>query len=248
MQQPPVVRLRRRYPRTIHFLANRFSTSSFIGLPLTLLIVIFLFNSMLLSELTEEIIESGGVVRLDEKFTALLFGIRSNWLSQVLYLITQLGTRAAVFLVGAIVSVLFLYRRRYIPLLAFWLVMAGVGLSVRYGKTFISRDRPVDVAYYQEHNYSFPSGHATTVIALVGMVAYFLCRHYQQPASRRIIVFFAVLLIGAVGFTRIYLGVHFLTDVLAGFMLGTLWLLLGISLTEIASHRKKWANAKTGKK
>ncbi|MFT2009141.1 phosphatase PAP2 family protein [Pontibacter sp. 13R65] len=239
MQQPAVVRLQERYPKPFQFLAHRFNTGSFTGLPLTLLVLVFLFNSMLLSQLTEEVIESEGIVRLDKKLTSLLFGVRSGWLSQAFFYLTQLGTRAAVFIVGAIVSVVFLYRKQYVTIVAFWLVMAGVGLSVRYGKTFISRPRPVDVAYYQEHNFSFPSGHATTAIALFGILAYFLCRRYRQPGQRRLIIASAVVLIGAVGFSRIYLGVHYLTDVLAGFMLGGLWLLLGISLTEMMLYRSK---------
>ncbi|TXK31563.1 phosphatase PAP2 family protein [Pontibacter qinzhouensis] len=244
LQQPVVVRVQQRFPRAVRFLQNRFSTTSFTGLPLTLLLVVFLFNSMLLSQLTEEVVESDGVLGLDDKFTAMLYGVRSDWLSQTFYFLTQLGTRAAVFVVGALVTGLFLYKRRYVAILAFWLVMAGVGLSVQYGKTFISRNRPADVAYYPEHNYSFPSGHATTAMALFGMVAYFLCQHYRAPAQRRLIIAGAVLVIAGIGFTRIYLGVHFLTDVLAGYMLGALWLLLGISLTELMTYRSKRLAAK----
>ena len=71
---------------------------------------------------------------------------------------------------GGLATIVFLYRRRYTAVLAFWLTMAGIGLSVQYGKKFISRDRPMEVAFYPEHNFSFPSGHATTSMALYGML------------------------------------------------------------------------------
>lgn len=232
-RQPVLQRLRQRFPRLSAFLLGRFDTASFIGLPLTLLLVVIGINLSLLSELTEGVIESEEVVTLDQQFTAFLFSIRSRWLSQVLYALTQIGTREAVFAFGGLATLVFLYRRRYMAIMAFWLTMAGVGLSVQYGKKFISRDRPAQaVAFYQEHNFSFPSGHATTAMALYGMLAYLTYRRLHTPTERKVLVIFSVLLIVVVGFSRIYLGVHFLSDVLAGFLLGASWVLLGISLME----------------
>ncbi|HEY4651419.1 MAG TPA: phosphatase PAP2 family protein, partial [Pontibacter sp.] len=125
-------------------------------------------------------------------------------------------------------------------IVAFWLAMAGVGLSVRYAKTFISRARPADVAYYQVEHYSFPSGHATTAMALFGLLAYLYYRSSRTKKHfRKIIVWAAVVLILLVGFSRIYLGVHFLSDVLAGYLLGLLWMLVGISLAEVMHDRSK---------
>ncbi|WP_162428495.1 phosphatase PAP2 family protein [Pontibacter pudoricolor] len=110
---------------------------------------------------------------------------------------------------------------------------------MRFAKTFISRARPADVAYYQVEHYSFPSGHATTAMALFGLLAYFIYRHNRDKPYRKFIVWAAAILILLVGFSRIYLGVHFLSDVLAGFILGFLWALVGISLSEVMLHRRK---------
>jgi membrane-associated phospholipid phosphatase len=243
--QPLVQRLQTRFPRMSRFLLRRFDVTTFIGLPLTILLLVIGINAALLSQLTENVIESEGVVKLDEKFTALLYSIRSNWLSQLFYALTQLGTREAVFAMGGLVTMVFLYRRRYTAVLAFWLTMAGVGLSVQYGKKIISRDRPMEVAFYPEHNFSFPSGHATTAISLYGMLAYFLYRHLAKRRQRRAALLASSLLIVMVGFSRIYLGVHFLSDVLAGFLLGAMWVLLGISLMEVLSYLKQRKVART---
>ncbi|WP_299708913.1 phosphatase PAP2 family protein [uncultured Pontibacter sp.] len=237
-RQPLVQRLDRRFPKVFRFLQHRFDTTTFIGLPLTILLFVIGINAALLSQLTEDVVESEGVVHADEAFTAFLYGIRSEWLSHTFYALTQLGTREAVFAIGGLATIVFLYRRRYTAVLAFWLTMAGVGLSVQYGKKFISRDRPTEVAFYPEHNFSFPSGHATTSIALWGILAYFGYRHLDQRRQRRLTILAAGVLILMIGFSRIYLGVHFLSDVLAGFLLGAMWVLLGISLMEVMSYLK----------
>ena len=227
-----------KYPDTASFIGKRFHTKSFVGLPLTLVVAVAFVNISLLSELTESVMDADWIVVADKEFTNLLYNIRLPWLSQVLYVITQLGEREAVFIIGAVVTGIFLYRRRFIAILAFWLVMGGVGLSVRYGKTFISRARPADVAYYEVVHYSFPSGHATTAFALYGLLAYFLYRHLNKSKYQKLCLWGAVILIVLVGFSRIYLGVHYLSDVLAGFLLGLLWTLVGVSLVEVMMYRK----------
>ncbi|WP_114782262.1 phosphatase PAP2 family protein [Botryobacter ruber] len=238
LQHPVIMWLRKRYPRPFYFIIYRFSTTSFMGLPLTLLVTVFMLNMLLLSQLTEEVVESNGVIMVDEHFTASIYSVRSEWLSSAFFLLTQLGGREAVFIVGAIITGVFLYRQRYVAILAFWLMAGGAGLSARYGKKIISRDRPADVAYYQERYFSFPSGHATTAASNYGFIGYLLFRHYRRRSYRNIVFWATSIIIGLVGFSRIYLGVHFLTDVLAGFLLGGMWLLIGISLMEVMSYRK----------
>ncbi|WP_439880539.1 phosphatase PAP2 family protein [Pontibacter sp. MBLB2868] len=235
----PVVRhFQQKHPGIASFISNRFHPKTFVGLPLTLIVAVIWINIMLLSELTESVIDSEWIVILDKKFTVFLYNFRSPWLSQFLYAISYLGEQITVFIVGALVSVVFLYRRRFVALVAFWLVMGGLGISVRYGKTFISRARPSDVAYYQVEHFSFPSGHATTALALYGLLAYFLYRHYNKNAYQNLTIWLSVILIFLVGFSRIYLGVHYLSDVLAGYLLGLLWLLVGVSLVEVMMYRK----------
>ncbi|WP_276498752.1 phosphatase PAP2 family protein [Pontibacter litorisediminis] len=243
LHQPVVVRLRQRYPRLTSFVANRFDTSYFVGLPLTLVVLACLVNMMLLSNLTESVMEAEWVVQVDKKINTLLYGIRTDGLSQFLYTVTWLGDQQAVFGLGGVVTAYLLLRRKWLYILAFWLAMGGLGLSVRYGKTIISRSRPSqDMAYYAVEHFSFPSGHATTAMVLVGMLVYFLYRHQERKWLRYLLLVLGAILIALVGFSRMYLGVHYLSDVLAGFLLGILWLLVGISLVEVLDYRRKRYN------
>ncbi|MEJ8803638.1 phosphatase PAP2 family protein [Pontibacter sp. H249] len=227
-----------KFPKASEFIGNRFQTQNFLGLPLTLLVVVAYVNISLLSELTESVMDAEWIVVTDLQFTTMLYNTRSPWLSQLFFVITKLGEREAVFGIGAIVTAIFLYRRRFVALVIFWLIMAGVGLSVQSAKSFISRARPANVAYYEVQHYSFPSGHATTAFAMYGLLAYFLYRHYDREKYQNLTFWAAVILIILVGFSRIYLGVHYLSDVLAGFLLGLLWMLVGISLMEMMMYRK----------
>ncbi len=236
-RQPGFISLNRRFPRLFAFIEARFSTVSLAGLPLTLLLLVYLVHLALLSEIAEDVIDSEGIVVVDQQFTMLLYEDRSIWLSKTLFFFTQLGSRLSTYIVGGLLTGFALYKKQYVVIVAFWLTMAGVGLSVQYGKKYIGRSRPAAVGYYSEHNYSFPSGHATTAISQYGIVAYFMFSLSGVRWKRRLALWLCIGLIAIIGFSRIYLGVHFLSDVIAGFLLGGMWLLLGISLIEIINNQ-----------
>ncbi len=238
-RQSFIVWLRRRHPAFTTFILNRLSLKHFTGLPLTIILFICGINIMLLSQLAEDVVESEGIVAVDENFTQMLYDIRTVWVSEFFYFISYFGTREAVFAVGGVLTVFLLVKKEYIAVVAFWVAMAGTGLSVQYGKKYISRDRPEDVGYYTEKNFSFPSGHATTSMGLYGFCAYLLYRLSRTALTRKFILVIAGILIPAVGFSRIYLGVHYLSDVLAGFLLGLLWVLLGLSVLEWLYYVKR---------
>jgi membrane-associated phospholipid phosphatase len=87
----------------------------------------------------------------------------------------------------------------------------------------------------QETSYGFPSGHALGSIVLYGFLAYLLVRRY--PGQGRSIYGMAAGLIGAIGFSRLYLGVHYPTDILAGYAVGWLWLMVCVFVLQRHSGR-----------
>lgn len=221
-----------RYPRLVHWLANRLSTDHFQGLPLTVLVGLLIMNIMVFSEVAENLVNSEPMVRVDGWFTQLLFQERVRSISRLLYAITWLGS-GYVTVSMALLGSFILYRqkkRRNIWIL--WVLMAGIGLFVQVGKRTFVRKRPAQVAYYTETGYSFPSGHAATAMTLYGLLGYWLVRGHRPTRNRWLVGIGAIGLIGVVGFSRIYLGVHFLSDVLGGYLLGLCWLIVGIVLTE----------------
>ena len=91
---------------------------------------------------------------------------------------------------------------------------------------------------YIEDTFSFPSGHATIAVGFYGFLVYILFRQIKNWKYKINALFFSITLILAIGLSRLYLGVHFLSDVWGGYLLGALWLLIGITISEWLQHRK----------
>jgi len=105
-------------------------------------------------------------------------------------------------------------------------------------KDLFQRERPFN-NLLSVQTYSFPSGHATTAMALYGFVAYLLIRFSQNFAQKIRIFTIAVLFIILIGLSRVVLSQHYLSDVLGGYLVGVFWLTLGISITEGLSAENK---------
>ncbi len=222
----------RRYPAVVRWLAVRLSTDQFIGLPLTGLLILLVVTGMLLSEVAENVVNAEPMVQIDARVTHWLFQGRTSQLSRLFYGITWFGSRYATIGVAVVGSIALLWQRQRRNALILWLLLGGVSLFVQVGKRTFDRSRPLQVAYYPETGYSFPSGHSAVAMTLYGLLAYWAIRRLRNPAGRVLAGVGAACLILAVGFSRIYLGVHFLSDVLGGYLLGIGWLSVGIILTE----------------
>ena len=221
-----------RYPAVTAWLMARLTLGKFTGLPLTVLAGLFVANVMILSEVAENLVNSEPMVLVDHWFTKLLFDARSSSASRFFYGVTWFGSVYATVGLAVLGSVLLFWQHKRRHVLVLWLLMVGVGLTVQVGKRTFSRERPVEVAYYAETGFSFPSGHSATAMTLYGLLGYWLVRGRKRIRNRVLVGTGTIALILSVGFSRIYLGVHFLSDVLGGYLLGICWLIVGIVLTE----------------
>jgi len=93
------------------------------------------------------------------------------------------------------------------------------------------------VPVYVETSYSFPSGHATIAVAFYGFLIYVVWRNTKSWTYKINLLFAGLVIIAAIGFSRLYLGVHFLSDVLSGYLLGLLWLIISVSMVEWRNSR-----------
>ncbi len=174
----------------------------------------------------------------DQWFENLLYSVRSPLLLNLFGWITSLGDTFVVAGMAGIISI-FLLRsnlsRSYVAGLATSLI--GAGGTAYVMKEVIARARPGGlISAITETSFSFPSGHATVAVALYGFLAYILCKLY--PTKRIIIVTAASIIIVSIGFSRLYLGVHFPSDVVAGYTVGGLWLLMGIWIAKQPSSQE----------
>jgi len=97
---------------------------------------------------------------------------------------------------------------------------------------------PVKIAAFLEKTFSFPSGHSTIAVSFYGFITYVLWRNAKTRLYKIIILTTGIILMAAIGFSRLYLGVHFLSDVIAGYLLGIFWVTIGIGVLQFLKKRK----------
>lgn len=132
------------------------------------------------------------------------------------------GTASLVLMSLVISSILFLKNYKTHSLL-FLVAMGGDALIVSVTKILEHVARPTNGILY-DTSFSYPSGHSAGVIVFSGFLAYFGWRHWQSTRSRTLIGAGLGALVGVVGFDRVYLNVHWLSDVVGGWLFGAFWL------------------------
>jgi membrane-associated phospholipid phosphatase len=162
------------------------------------------------------------VGRLDLAAVQLLDRLRTEDVTALATGITQLGATPSVILVTC-VSVAFLLLRGHWHGAVALTVAVTATQAVVYGiKALVARARPPDsAAFVDAAGYAFPSAHAASGVALYGLLALFLLRRLDGR-TRVTVCGIALVGVGSLGLTRVYLGAHYPTDVLAGWLVGAL--------------------------
>jgi len=157
--------------------------------------------------------------------------MRTPLLTAFFYLCTLMAnTGTIVFLTTAAVVVL-AFRRRFAEAILVFAVVAGGQALGTLAKTLVVRQRPsaTQALIPLPGSYAFPSGHALAAVLLYGVLAFLIARAVSTRRARVAVIAAAVVLVGLVGLSRVYLGVHWPTDVLAAWVFGGVWLALCIS-------------------
>ncbi len=169
---------------------------------------------------------------IDARFTEFLYTWRRPAPVRLFLWVTLLGKWEIVLCIASVMSIILRKWRLKGHLLSLWAGIGGCYLSASLLKIAVHRQRPAGFGVYHEISYSFPSIHATMAAFLFGFIAWIIVRRTESPLRRFWTISAAVFLIAAIGFSRLYLGVHFLSDVLGGCLLGTIWLALCSHLAE----------------
>ncbi len=227
-----------KHPRSISFLKSRFDTTVFSGLTLSIFTLAFVYVLALFTGVVHDLITSDPVVAADIRIANLFFVFRSDVLTTIFTWITQLG-KTAVILVFTLVSVTLLWlRQKRHCILPLFIAVTGSAAFTYLGKLAFHRPRP-EMAVYAEHLFSFPSGHAAIAVTFYGFVGYLLMR-FSQSWNRKVNIFFTtILIVIAIGFSRVYLGAHYVSDVWSGYLVGAMWLIIAVSFSEWLRHNKK---------
>lgn len=177
-----------------------------------------------------QVLSGGRLVALDEALNRALAPYRHGFVLTAFVWLTDLGTGRTGFAVSLVASVLLWSGGRTGLVLPLWVTFLGAEATTWAGKGLVGRVRPEFIEAASAASPSFPSAHATVSLAVYGFLAYAACRGLPGRRDRMLVRAGAAVLIALVCFSRVYLSLHYLGDVLAGALVAGLWLLLGIRL------------------
>lgn len=175
----------------------------------------------------DAVAESDGVTGLDRPALKAAEDARSPVANTIVTAYTNLGGPVAMPVLAAVAAVaLALLWRRWTPVVLMAATATGSLTLTIVGKAVVGRARPplAEAVPPYEHSASFPSGHSLNAVALAGMVAYLLLREQRSRYARAATVGLAAGFALTMGLSRVYLGHHWLTDVLVAWALGLAWL------------------------
>lgn len=191
------------------------------------------------SALLDAVLDNALLVRWDRATSTFIDAHGTERGEAIFNMITQLGS-PVVYALMALVAI-FLWQRKQTLLLITWLAANVGGKLIEFVlKRTVRRTRPIYAAEFihSSHSYSFPSGHALGSAVCYIMLVFVLSTMYHLHRRTRVLAYVgAIVLIGVIGFSRIYTGVHYASDVLGGYLVGAAWLAVCLTGYAVAHQR-----------
>ncbi|MBU1132083.1 LssY C-terminal domain-containing protein [Patescibacteria group bacterium] len=237
-----VRRILNKHPRFFTFVKHRLSRKNFSGLTLTLLSIALIYFAISFAGVLFDVMNTQIIKDTDIHIASLLFSFRNVILTKLFLSITLLGSVIMVVPATIVFCAILVIWKKKEYLLPFGVTIIGSEAANFLIKLWIDRPRP-DVAFYIEKSSAFPSAHALTSIALYGFIAYFFIANAKKWKVKLNIFFSFLILSLLIGFSRLYLGVHFFTDVWGGYLLGLCWFIIGIMILKYHYFRRGEATA-----
>lgn len=168
-----------------------------------------------------------------------VIAFRSPWITEVMKSMTIIGNLIGYALIIPILTIFFIIRKNWrlsIQITIVLLLSSGLNVVL---KNVIQRQRPPQIGHlvFAEF-YSFPSGHAMSAITFYGFVIYLSCILLRKAWLKYSVVSLCLFMITLIGVSRIYLGVHYPSDILAGYIAGFGWLMFCIMILNLITLRK----------
>ena len=182
--------------------------------------------------------------RFDAKVFTYLDKHVSTENNQVMLFFTYLGRHEFLIPANLLLIAYFLFIKKHkwysikVPAIAISSLALMFGL-----KNLFDRDRPLIPLLEEARGLSFPSGHALMSVTFYGLLIYIVFKGFKNKAFKWTLISMLLLLILTIGFSRIYLRVHYASDVIAGFCVGLLWLVICVwTLNKLENYGKQKVN------
>lgn len=224
------------FTRLVNFIKTWVSDNK--GLAVLFVYILFSFAATYIAlngfmELTDSMMEKE-LASFDKKITGWFQGLESENITVFMEIVTHFGERWP-YVVILVVSAIYLYfRTRNIRVVLYATFVLLTATAITYVlKNIFDRERPLGISLADNLSYSYPSGHTMTAMAFYGFLMYLVWHYVPKTVAKislTIILTFIILLVGS---SRIYLGLHYPSDVLAGLAGGFCWAILCIILYRV---------------
>ena len=239
-ESPRWLRFRERHPRLWEFVAARFARGEYLGLHLTIGLVISVAALWLFGGVTEDVIHHDPLTAVDLQVADWFRAHATPAGDAIAVAFSMMGSPTSMAILAVVVALVLAMRRWWIMLAGWAAAFVGAAVLAWAIKNIIHRPRPAGAErFLHGTSFSFPSGHSLGSLVGFGMLAYLLIALWGPAHRHRVttIVLFSGLVL-ALGLSRIYLVVHYLSDVVAGYAAGLVWLTTCITGVEIALRQR----------
>jgi undecaprenyl-diphosphatase len=199
-----------------------------LSIELIIVLVLFLASLLTLAFIINDVFQVKDYA-FDSSVFAYVKPYTSETLTRIMRFITLFGTGQFLVPANIFLALYFLFIRNHnwyslrVPV-----VSLGSFMIMSLLKLYFSRARPNDPVYRAAMGFSFPSGHAMSAMTFYGLIIFLVWKNVKNVTLRWILTFLLIIFIHLIGFSRIYLRVHYASDVIAGFSLGLIWLVLSL--------------------
>ncbi len=238
LERPRLAALTNRHRNRLHFLADRFRPGNALGLALTGRLAVLTAIGWILGSLIQDVVGGDDSVRIDVPVARYLAAHRVGWLTTTMSDLTVLGSSTVLIALVAVVGIVVRRRTdRWSVMTNLLLGLGGAIVLCDLIKPLVGRARPqIGAVVAVAPGYAFPSAHTTQTTAVAVTLA-MLSAAAMDRWSRKVAVWCAAVVVClVVGFSRLYLGVHWTTDVLAGYALGSAWAWIVLLATRTSRH------------
>ena len=221
------------------FVHARFSPEGYAGLHLTIGAVLLIAASAVFGTIAKDVASADAITLMDVEIARWLHAHADATLTRLLLVITNLHSPGGVIAMSIAVGVYFALRKSWYWLLSLVVAVAGGALLNIAMKYAFHRARPIfDDPLLTLATYSFPSGHTAGSTLFYGLLACYLFSRTAQWPQRALIILAAVGMVLLVGLSRMYLGVHYFTDVLGAIAEAAAWLTLTVTAVSTLRRRR----------
>lgn len=189
--------------------------------------IITLSIALILFIILTIIVSINKIPSFDTQIQSFFLNIRNDNLTKIITFITNIGSASSLITLSLLILINIKNKKYSISII---INLISVFLISQLAKIIITRPRPIEINLIEASGYSYPSGHTMVSMAYFGFLAYLASIHIKNKILKNITITILIIIPTLIGLSRIYLGVHYPSDVLAGILLSIIYLTIFINL------------------